>query len=181
MGYLYKAMLTAFITVVFLSTCKLGAQDMTNEFQSRSIVQDQVTNLFVYTDQHQWEKLKGVFAETVLLDYSSFTGQAAAELTPDQIIGAWSGFLPGFKSTHHQIGNVLVKINGEKASVFVYGTASHYFPNDVVEDLWLVVGSYDFELVKNGDTWKVSSMTFNFKYQDGNTDLPKLIQNENKE
>ena len=172
MSAIYKTLLVALITVLFLSIVKLGAQDMMNEFQSRIAVQEQVTNLFVYTDEHQWEKLKKIFAETVQLDYSSFTGQAATELAPEQIIAAWSGFLPGFKSTHHQIGNVMVEIMGEKARVFAYGTASHYLPNDVAEDVWIVVGSYDFELIKNDDVWKVKSMTFNFKYQDGNTELP---------
>ena len=45
----------------------------------------------------------------------------------------------------------------------------------------LVVGTYDFNLVKTGAAWKIISMKFNFKYQAGNTDLPKIIQAEKKE
>ena len=40
------------------------------------------------------------------------------------------------------------------------------------------LGSYDFDLKKSGDQWKITSMKFNYKYQEGNTSLPeKAIKN----
>lgn len=139
-------------------------------------IRNKVVSLFVHTDQREWKALKDVFANKVLLDYSSFTQNPAAELTPDQIITAWSGFLPGFSSTQHHISNMLVERSGSTAKVFCYGSASHCLPNDSGNNVWLVVGTYDFELIESTSGWKISAMTFNFKYQDGNTDLPKLIQ-----
>ncbi len=139
-----------------------------------------ITKLFVYTDQQNWDELKGVFAEKVLLDYSSFTGVAAAELAAEDIVAAWSGFLPGFESTHHQIGNFLIDSDGKTAKVFCYGTASHYLSNDSGNNVWIVVGSYDFELTKTEGDWRVQAMKFNFKYQDGNTGLPQLVQENAK-
>ena len=131
---------------------------------------DVVTQLFVSTDQHNWDTLKETFNTSVLLDYSSMTGNAATELTPDQIISSWKGVLPGFEFTHHQIGNVLTTIDGNTAKVFCYGTATHYLKHDN-GNIWTVVGSYNFDLIKVSGQWKISSMTFNFKYQDGNTAL----------
>ena len=60
--------------------------------------------------------------------------------------------------------------------MFCYGTASHYFQNELGEDVWIVVGTYDFDLEKIDTEWKVKKMKFNFKYQDGNLELPKLVQ-----
>ena len=63
--------------------------------------------------------------------------------------------------------------DGKKATVFCYGTATHYLSDDA-GNVWTVVGTYDFDLEeKDSGAWKISSMKFNFKYQDGNTSLPQ--------
>jgi hypothetical protein len=148
------------------------AQTTMNEYLS---IIETVNNVFIFSDTHKWEGLqKEVFASEVLLDYSSFVGGQPATLPSQQIVESWKAFLPGFKSTHHQVGNYQVDINANKASVFCYGTASHYLPNPSNQNLWWVVGSYDFDLEKMSSGWRITKMKFNFKYQDGNVDLPKL-------
>ena len=159
-------MKTIVIGVLTLLMFNLNAQKMKNP-------NEVVTQLFVATDQGAWNDVKATFNSKVLLDYSSMTGNPSTELTPDQIITAWQGILPGFDATHHQLGNFLTKLDGDKANVFCYGTATHYLVDDN-GNLWTVVGSYDFELVKDAkENWKISVMRFNFKYQDGNLELPQ--------
>ncbi len=70
----------------------------------------------------------------------------------------------------HQIGNFLSEINSNQASLSCYGTATHFLENEN-GNVWTVIGSYDFNLEKISDQWKVSAMKFNFKYQDGNLKL----------
>ena len=139
---------------------------------------DVVVGLFVATDERDWDTVLESFSPRVLLDYSSMTGNPATELNPEAIVTAWKGVLPGFESTHHQIGNILEHVDGYKATVFSYGTATHYL-TDESGNIWTVVGSYDFEVVQDSnENWKISMMKFNFKYQDGNTSLPeKAIAN----
>ena len=139
-------------------------------------IEKTIKKLFIYTDSHQWDKLKKIFADKVLLDYSSFTGKPAAKLSPDQIIANWSGFLPKFKHTHHQLGNILAKRKNDVGELFCYGTASHYLPNKSGNHVWTVVGTYKFHLKRIQKKWKVTQMVFNFKYQQGNLELPKLAQ-----
>ncbi|BDD06909.1 nuclear transport factor 2 family protein [Aureibacter tunicatorum] len=141
-----------------------------------------IIQMFVATDQRDWGLVKDCFGEQVNLDYSSMNGNPAMKLTPDKIIESWQGILPGFESTHHQVGNILVENKGNKAQVFCYGTATHYLSKSINNEdghVWTVVGSYDFELEKNADDkWKIVSMVFNFKYQDGNLMLPqRAIEN----
>ncbi|WP_435625745.1 nuclear transport factor 2 family protein [Flagellimonas sp.] len=151
--------------LIFLSLT-LNAQHMKDP-------KDVVVNLFVSTDKRDWENVMETFGPKVLLDYSSMTGNPATELSPEDIVTAWKGILPGFESTHHQVGNFLVEVDNDKAELFCYGTATHYL-SDENGNIWTVVGSYDFELVSDSDkNWKINSMKFNFKYQDGNTGLPK--------
>lgn len=161
------------IILIALSSITSKAQDM-------NTVNTKVTQLFVATDQRNWEKVEKIFAKKVLLDYSSMNGKTAMELTPKQITSGWKGILPGFESTHHQLGNFIVKMNEDTAQVFCYGTATHYLP-DEKGNVWTVVGSYNFDLKKLDNKWRISSMKFNFKYQEGNTSLPeKAIKNTKK-
>ena len=132
-----------------------------------------VISLFIATDQQNWEQVEQIFAPKVLLDYSSMSGNPAASLAPTDITTAWKGILPGFESTHHQLGNIRSTEDGNKATVFCYGTATHYLTNDA-GNVWTVVGSYDFELAKSDKGWQITAMTFHFKYQDGNTALPGI-------
>lgn len=131
-----------------------------------------IANLFIATDNRDWAKVETIFADQVELDYSSMTGNPAVILTPKQITDGWKTILPGFTHTHHQIGNVITKNEQSKAVVFCYGTATHFL-EDVNGSVWTVVGSYNFDLLKVIDNWRISKMKFNYKFQDGNKDLPQ--------
>ena len=133
-------------------------------------VKQVITQLFVATDQQNWETVEACFADKVNLDYSSMSGNPVAIVTPKEITTAWKSILPGFTHTHHQLGNFIKTINEHTVHIFCYGTATHYLENEK-GNVWTVVGSYDFDLEKMDEDWKIASMTFNFKYQDGNVAL----------
>jgi hypothetical protein len=137
---------------------------------------DVINAIFINADERQWDRMKASFADYVTLDYTSMAGGEPAILTPQQILHAWQALLPGFQSTHHQISNYVVQENAYVATVFCYGTATHYLPNDSGQNLWTVVGTYDLHLIRQDANWKVDAMTFHFKYQDGNLDLPDLAR-----
>lgn len=130
-----------------------------------------VTQLFVATDNKEWNKVEELFADEVVLDYSSMSGNPAATLSPKQITDSWKTILPGFTATHHQVGNFINTEHESTSEVFCYGTATHFL-KDEQGNVWTVVGSYNFELKMINDQWKITKMKFNFKYQDGNTSLP---------
>lgn len=166
-------MKTLFITVLMFFSLILNAQPMEEIIR----VQETITNLFVNTDNRNWIKVEAQFAPNVVLDYSSMTGGEVTEHTPQEITSIWKTVLPGFTNTNHQIGNFITHIKGNKAHSFCYGTASHYL-EDKDGNVWTVVGTYDFDLEKIGGNWSVTSMIFNYKYQDGNNKLiTKAIEN----
>lgn len=149
------------------------AQYKTTRMDYQLII-EAVTAIFTGTDARDWTKVSNAFAPIVELDYSSLSGQPAARLSPEAIITAWKGVLPGFEHTHHQLGNFVVEQKGKTAEVSCYGTASHYLSNASKNNIWTVVGTYDFHLAQYNNTWKVDKMVMHFKYQDGNTQLPAL-------
>lgn len=139
-------------------------------------ITETVNKLFISVDNRDWENVKLIFSDTVLLDYTSMAGGQPAILTSSQIIDSWKGILPGFDKTHHQLGNYLIETDSDLAKVFCYGTATHYLANESKNNIWTVVGSYDLELKDVNNTWRITKMKFNLKYIDGNNDLPKLAQ-----
>ena len=160
----------ALIALLIFITKTLNAQHMHSVDQT-------VTQLFVHTDERNWEEVKNCFATKVLLDYTSMAGGSPAELSPEEIVSNWKTILPGFEHTHHQVGNFLFSSEENTAHVFCYGTATHYLTDDG-GNVWTVVGTYDFSLIREGIDWKIKEMKFNFKYQDGNMALPqKAVQN----
>ncbi len=166
-------MKTLFITFLMITSLNINAQEMNDLFN----IQQTISKLFVSTDNRNWNDIENLFTPKVTLDYSSMNHNPATELSPTDITSAWKTVLPGFTHTHHQIGNFITKIKGNKAHSFCYGTATHYLKNEN-GNIWTVVGSYDFDLVKVNNLWKISSMTFNYQYQDGNTKLiEQAIQN----
>lgn len=140
-----------------------------------------VTNIFNGSDERNWTKVENSFAKEVTLDYTSMTGGTPSKMSPQQITAAWKTLLPGFQSTHHQIGNFTINTNGDEATVRNHGLALHYLPNTSGNNVWVVVGTYDFSLKKNNGQWKVTRMKFNLQKQDGNLELPALAQQKVKE
>ncbi len=172
-------MKTTFILLFALCFGVQNPQKQTIKMDDVNKIQETITKLFVNTDTRNWSKVESQFSPKVLLDYSSMSGNPATEVTPNEITTAWKGVLPGFTYTHHQIGNFITEINEDKAHSFCYGTATHYL-EDENGNVWTVIGSYDFDLERNKDTWKITKMKFNYKYQDGNSKLIEKAINSSK-
>ena len=122
--------------------------------------QQAVMNLFLATDQHNWTLVERIFNQEVALDYSSMNGNPVTTLSPQEITSVWKTILPGFEHTHHQIGNFISDMNGNKATVFCYGTATHFIA-DEKGVIWTVVGGYDFGSIKVDNEWDVRSNKIN--------------------
>jgi hypothetical protein len=130
-----------------------------------------VNRLFIHTDNCDWEHVKACFSDEVLFDMTTVVGGEPIMLTPDDIVNSWSEGLEHLEAIHHQAGNYLVDVAGNEAAVFCYGIAQHYLPNDTGLNTRSFVGSYDFHLVKDDESWRIDKFKFNLKYIDGNANL----------
>ena len=131
-----------------------------------------VDNVGTYTDQRRWNDLQELFAESVVLDYSSFTGQNAEHLSPKQIIERWAGFLPGFDITQHKMINHAVEARADGSwGVHADVRAFHFIDGVEGGTAWVVDGSYDFTVNQEG---RITMMRLNFEKTLGNNDLPNI-------
>ena len=153
---------------------KLSADAMAQHFGQEALGSDNqdianaVARYFARVDQRDWDGTQALMTNPFHLDYASFGGGDPAYLNPADILAAWSGILPGFDHTHHQIGNLDMQIYGDSARVSCYVIASH----SIDERVWMVVGTYNIPLVRTGEGWKLTGIQFLYKYQTGATDLP---------
>ncbi len=134
---------------------------------------DNITRLFIYTDNRDWPRVKDLFASRILFDMTSLAGGQPVTTTPQDIVDVWDNGLKPLKAIHHQIGNFLVDVDSNEASAFCYGIAWHYLPNRTNNNTRTFVGSYEIHLTKQRGDWKIDRFKFNLKFIDGNPDLEK--------
>ena len=135
-----------------------------------------VSHFFAAVDRCDWAATQALMTSPFHVDYSSFTGDDPADVTPADLTAAWAGFLPYFDSVHHQIGNLIVDQDGDSADVRCHGMATHFIAGHEGGDIQFIVGTYDLKLIKSQGEWKLGSMRFNFKFASGNPDLASEAQ-----
>ncbi|MBV7328464.1 nuclear transport factor 2 family protein [Chloroflexi bacterium TSY] len=142
-----------------------------------------VTQLFIATDELDWDTVKAIFSDEVLFDMTSLIGGAPLTLSAQSIVDSWDEGLRPLEAVHHQVGNFVVEINPsrDEATVFNYGIASHYLPNPTGQNTRTFVGTYMFHLVKVEDAWLIDEFKFDAKYVDGNLDLEADATGETSE
>jgi hypothetical protein len=141
------------------------------EFTVREQIIEIVHKLFIYTDNQEWKKLqKEVFSELVDFDMSSLGGEISKKKSVD-ICNEWKQGFESIDAINHLAGNHLVKISNNSAEVFVYATATHFKESATNGKTRKFVGSYDLNLVKNEEHWKIDKFKYNLKYMNGNLDL----------
>ncbi|OHV84894.1 nuclear transport factor 2 family protein [Rhizobium sp. LCM 4573] len=126
-----------------------------------------ISAVAVYADNRDFTTLEGFFAPETLIDYTSLWGGEARRLTPRELMAAWSGLLPGFDATRHQLSDINVELDGEQAIAAATVTATHWLENAT----WTVSGTYDYVLVRRGSQWRVSAMTFHLADENGDRGL----------
>ncbi len=128
-----------------------------------------IARFFTAVDERDWDRVTSLMTTPVHIDYSSFGAGDPADVNPTDVVAGWRGILPGFDHTHHQLGNLLVEVDGDRASAQAYVTATHVIDAEV----WTVVGRYQLELTRAQTAWRLSSLRLLFKYQAGATALPE--------
>jgi hypothetical protein len=145
--------------------------DGVSELIEKDRIIDAINRLFICTDQRDWAGVRSVLADSVLMDMTSLVGGEPARMTGEQVAAGWEEGLRPMEAVHHQAGNYRVRIDGNQATGFCYGTASHYRKTRSGRNTRVFVGSYDFHLQQTGGQWRIDSFRFNLKYLDGNTSL----------
>jgi hypothetical protein len=151
------------------------------ESSDREEVSDLVKRLFVSGDERRWKDVVACFSPKVLLDMSSSGGGKPSRTSPKRIAEIWESGVKGLAASHHQVGNMLVSIEGTEAAAFCYATATHYFPNPSGQNVHTFVGTYDFHLSKTAGKWSIDAWRVNLKYEDCNLLLSEIAKKASRQ
>lgn len=129
----------------------------------RTAVVETVDRLFIETDRKRWEAVTALFAPSVAFDMTSLAGGEPAVVAREVIVEAWRVGLAPVTAVHHQSSNHVVRLDGDQAECFCYGTATHYRPEGP-QVLTTFVGSYDVRLARVPGGWVVTAFRFTKAY-----------------
>ena len=147
---------------------------MTNSSSNRSEkdkIIETINDLFIYTDNRDWENVRRCFSDKVHFDMTSMGAEKIEVLNPTQITDLWDSGLKSLEAIHHQAGNYKVEIIGNSAIASCYGIAFHYRKTKSGRNTRTFVGSYNFHLTKTKSKWLIDSFKFNLRFVDGNMNL----------
>lgn len=147
---------------------------MTESAVDRLAVIETCTRMAWHADQREWDALRDVFADEVLLDYTSLQGGEPATISREQLIESWAGLLGKLQATQHLVTNHLVTVSGDTASCTAAFQATHLFPNAHGDPIWTLGGSYCFELVRDSERWRISALTMTATWASGNQQIMSL-------
>lgn len=120
----------------------------------RLAISDIVAGLAQAQDDKDWDRFRQLFADRVVLDASSHLGSPPVELTLDELTAKAQEVINGFPYTQHLTSNLLIEVDGDRASCRNHTLAYHYFPTDGV-DFCLMRGAWQLSLCRAAGGWLI--------------------------
>jgi hypothetical protein len=125
---------------------------------------DDVVRFFHAVDDRRWTDIRDGLTDLVDTDYSSLFGGEPERLTADALIARWRALLPGFDSTQHLLGPVVVT---DRATAACNVRAYHHLGAAT----WMVAGRYDLALHRSDGTWRIGGIVLHTTYEQGDRAL----------
>jgi hypothetical protein len=147
---------------------------MSGSAADRLDVIETCTRMAWLADQREWDALREVFADEVRLDYTSLRGGEPASVARDELVESWAGLLGKFQATQHLVANHLVTVSEDTATCTAAFQATHLLPNAYGDPIWTLGGTYRFELVRDGATWRIGAVTMTATWASGNQQIMSL-------
>jgi hypothetical protein len=145
-----------------------------SDLLDREQVVARVTELFLATDRKDWPAVEACFASEVAFDMSSAGAGPPRLARPSEIAGGWESGLAAVEQVHHQAGNFVVRLAGDRADASCYGIAYHHRRRRDGRNTRVFVGGYEFGLARDAaaaPAWRITAMRFDLKFVDGNPAL----------
>ncbi|MEM1400364.1 MAG: nuclear transport factor 2 family protein [Pseudomonadota bacterium] len=127
-----------------------------------------ITDIAAGADRHDWDRVRSAFADTVVSDYTSLWGGDPVTQASDDLVAAWSNFLPGFDITQHMVTNHTVTMISETVAT---AEADFIATHRIDDQLWTLGGRYKYSLEPSEDRWLVTNLTMIALWETGDRGL----------
>ncbi len=145
------------------------------DLMDRAHITDHVLKYATGIDRHQWDLYRSIFADTVLFDFSSWSGQPAAEMSADDWVAGVRATLEPFDATQHVLTNFAIEIEGDDATCTCYMAAHHHLVEGDVREMHSIGGYYVHRLRRGNDPvdggWLIHATQLNVTWEMGDRGL----------
>ena len=135
-----------------------------------------VTRMLHALDLRDWQVVRDAFAEHVDVDYSSLSGDPAANVAGDDLVGGWRSFVGAFDATQHLTGPCTTVERDHEVLLHTHVRGYHRIADAAGGATWMVAGHYVVRLVHRRAGWRIVGLTLKVLYQDGNLELPAIAR-----
>lgn len=154
------------ITVTSLAKRTQATQTM-HETADRIAIIETANKIGIMSDRRNWAAVRDCFTEKVEFDYTSLNGGKPATIAAaTQVQQRADFFASTFKNTQHLIGSHAVTLNGNTAQAIAHFQAHHTYL-DTSKTAWLLAGTYDYQLIRLANGWKVQKMKMTALWETG--------------
>jgi 3-phenylpropionate/cinnamic acid dioxygenase small subunit len=127
------------------------------ELSDRAAVEDLVSRLAYAQDDRDFSAFRALFTDVVLLD---MFGVPLSEVTADDLTAKAASTLVKWAYTQHWATNVLVELNGDRATVRSNGTTYVHTPTDPGVADYCVTREYvNLGCVRTDEGWLIDRVT----------------------
>lgn len=135
--------------------------------QDIAAIETIVESVGTLADRGNFDALETLYADEVLMDYTSLAGGEPELKSPQGIMSEWAATLPGFDRTRHRLDNIRVELAGDTAVATTDVVADHF----VGELYWQVSGHYRYELARFDGDWKIIAHRFTLTDEKGTREV----------
>ena len=137
------------------------------ELIDRVAVSDLLAAYCSALDAQDWARLREVFVPDAECDYGTLGNPKGA----DAIVSLVSSTLTGLDATQHLVGNVVVRLNGDRASADCYLISQHVRTGTPGGDHYLLGGRYEDRLVRTPEGWRIAFRRLHRMWVMGNREV----------
>ena len=119
-------------------------------------------------DTKNWALLEQCFLPDAVADYGEDAGRHEGYPAIEETVRF---FLDGLDSSQHLLGNYVVEIEGDDATSTCYLHAQHYLEDTKGGDTYTVGGTYEDELVRTNEGWRIKHRKLVTTWVEGNPGL----------
>eukprot|EP00545_Synedropsis_sp_CCMP1620_P008125 CAMPEP_0119008240 /NCGR_PEP_ID=MMETSP1176-20130426/3556_1 /TAXON_ID=265551 /ORGANISM="Synedropsis recta cf, Strain CCMP1620" /LENGTH=216 /DNA_ID=CAMNT_0006960533 /DNA_START=75 /DNA_END=725 /DNA_ORIENTATION=+ len=178
--------ITAAILFVFILCFKPNNDNENRRTTTREQIIEAVNQLFLLTDEEDWDVLQKDILDTVVSLDMETLGHKRSDLTAAELCDQWKVGASKVDAVYHSCSNHHVALmdddNGANtsnsgnthathATVKCWATTTHFKAAAVHGHTRDVVGSYELKLQKKKSVWRVTAIKFDLKYIGGNGSL----------
>ncbi|MET7831365.1 nuclear transport factor 2 family protein [Micromonospora sediminicola] len=131
-------------------------------------IQRVITEYAWFVDRRDWDALVATLADTVVVDYTATSGGEAETLSGPEQVDRWRRELGVLDGTQHVVTGVIADVTGDTATATANVLAWLRRDNVPGGRLWHNGGTYEFELRRAGERWRISRLVARPIWIEGN-------------